>query len=281
MSFPRDHIDLPRDLLERDRARSGENECLVLISTLWRSRPSIPILQHKSETCLDHDLRSALSQILDGHPRDRTVAVRDEHLVALRRRAPEPEIEREALASYVLPQHGVRQPALLEIALRGQVRLHDLRDAVAGERERGVVDVFDAGPLRGVDRVLVLRGGQFRCDGGVGDDEELVGAREGGVEGRGVAVVAAADLGARLFNRGGCACWVVERHYDVGGYKPSGVNSDVEEYREAFNCTGFELDEVFEHLGPEAASCPRHHYVLRHVAMAQGLAGRRCVCSLR
>ena len=70
--------------------------------------------------------------------------------------------------------------------------------------------MLDPRTLRGVDRILVVLDAQLVGDGRVGDDQELVGPGEGGVERCGVAVVAPTDLDARVFDCGGCAGGVVQ-----------------------------------------------------------------------
>lgn len=142
--------------------------------------------------------------------------MRDEDLLLTLRLIEEPKVQRIALAVNPLPQHGVRESALLQVPFRVDVGAHNCGDAVARERERGVVDVPHPRALRGVDGALVLLHAYFVRDARVGDEEELVGAGEGGVERRGVAVVAAADLDAGLFDQGSRAGGVVEGYDDVG-----------------------------------------------------------------
>ncbi len=96
--------------------------------------------------------------------------------------------------------------------------LHDRGDAVAGERERSVVDMFGAHAPRGVDRVLVVRDAQLVCDGWVRDDQKLVCTGECLVERRRVAIVSASDLDARVFDILCRTSWVVQGYDDVGSW---------------------------------------------------------------
>ena len=101
----------------------------------------------------NHELRSALPEILSAHERDRTSSMRDPNLISLDRipMLPMPDIQREALAVYSLPNDRIRQPARLQIHLRIQMRLHHKRLAIARERKRRVVDMLDPDALGGVD----------------------------------------------------------------------------------------------------------------------------------
>lgn len=163
-----------------------------------------------------HDARGALAEVLPAHPRDGAVGGHA-HLVLARAGVEEAEVEREALAVYALAQDGVREPALAEVRLGVEVRLHDRGDAARAERERGVVHARDAAAARGVDgRGVVLDAERVR-DGRVRDEQERGAARKGGVEGRGRAEVAVPHLDACGEHLGRRAVRVVQRDDDVRG----------------------------------------------------------------
>lgn len=92
-------------------------------------------------------------------------------------RIEEAYVQRVALAVQSLPEYGVREAGLSEIAFGVEMSVHDRRYALrraASEGERGVVDMLDSAPFGGIDGADMILDAYPVSDAGVGYDEELV-----------------------------------------------------------------------------------------------------------